>query len=54
MSTFLWVTATVFTLSALLGSSMHRGAARMVWLGWWGGVFTMIAVWHWWATRAVG
>lgn len=49
MQTLLWMLAVVFSLSAILGSGMVRGASHVVWLAYWGGVLTMIAIWYTWA-----
>lgn len=54
MSTVLVIIATVLSVSALLGSRMHKGASAIAGIAWWGGAFTVIVIWHWWATRAVG
>ena len=53
MGTFLWLTALVLTSAALLGGAMYRGASRVTWMSWWGGVFTVVALWYWWAHRSM-
>jgi hypothetical protein len=46
MSTFLWTTALVLSLAAMLGSGVIRGAGRVAAIAWWGGIFVMNAIWH--------